>query len=375
MNIYIILTLIISVFVAWFTIPNIVIISKKKRLFDVPDARKVHVKSIPRLGGMSFYPGMLFSFTVTLGIRYMMGDGLDVLFENSFITEYLFFSAGIISLFFVGMADDLVGVSYKNKFLVQILASILLICSGVYLKSFHGLFGIWDIPDFLGMPITVILVVLIVNAYNLIDGVDGLCSGLSSIAIAVLCGWYWYNSLFVYASLGIGLLGTVIVFFLYNVTSSRLKVFMGDGGSLMLGFVICFLGLKFCNFNMNDNIFNTSNVPILLLSIVFIPVFDTARVFIDRLSMKRSPFYPDKIHIHHYILRLGFTHLQSTSIILIGAIFIVVINFVLQKMNINILFAIDLLFGLIFLNYLPKRMVKKRESVNNKKTSVSINNK
>ena len=361
MAIYVLLPLFISLLLAWLTIPNIVIISKQKRLFDVPNARKVHEKAIPRLGGVSFFPGILVSFCLTLGLRYIMGNALNVGYEDAFIAEFMIFSAGLISLFFVGLADDLVGVGYKGKFVVQILASLMLVSGGIYMKSFYGLFGIWDIPATVGIPITICLVVLIVNAFNLIDGVDGLCSGLSSIASATLCGWFWYNGIPVYAALGMGMLGTLIVFFMYNVTGSRLKVFMGDSGSLMLGFIISFLGLKFSDLN-RCGLFDTPNAPILVMSMIFIPIFDTVRVFTQRILAGKSPFYPDKSHIHHLMLRLGFSHLQSTGIILMAAIFFIILNFLLQNIDINILFAVDILSGLFFLCWLPQHLVKRRET-------------
>ncbi len=363
MAVYIFLTFVISAVIGWIAIPNIIVISKRKRLFDAPNERKVHTQAIPRLGGISFLPGMMFSFCVALGVRYLTGNPLDVAFEESFFIDFLFFTAGLILLFFIGMADDLVGISYKNKFIVQILAALLLTAGDGTIHNLHGLFGVWEIPNVLGVFITVLVTVGLVNAYNLIDGVDGLCSGLGAIALTILSGWFFYNNISVYAMLGAGMLGTLVVFFLYNVRGLRLKIFMGDGGSLMLGYTIAFLGLKFYNFNFNPDFFNTPNVPVLALSVVFIPVFDTVRVFTERILRGKSPFYPDKTHVHHLFLKIGYTHLQSTGLILIVAMLFVIFNFLFQDMNINILFFADIILGLVFLNWLPKQVIRRKESL------------
>ena len=245
----------------------------------------------------------------------------------------------------------------------QILADLLLTAGDGTIHNLHGLFGVWEIPNVLGVFITVLVTVGLVNAYNLIDGVDGLCSGLGAIALTILSGWFFYNNISVYAMLGAGMLGTLVVFFLYNVRGLRLKIFMGDGGSLMLGYTIAFLGLKFYNFNFNPDFFNTPNVPVLALSVVFIPVFDTVRVFTERILRGKSPFYPDKTHVHHLFLKIGYTHLQSTGLILIVAMLFVIFNFLFQDMNINILFFADIILGLVFLNWLPKQVIRRKESL------------
>lgn len=368
MAVFILLSLVISLFIGWITIPNIIIISKRKRLFDSINARKVHSGAIPRLGGISFLPAVIVAFCLSLGIRTITGHDIDITYKDEFYLEILFFFAGLISLFFVGLADDLVGVGYKNKFLIQIFATIMLILAGLNIISLDGLFGIYDMPSAISVALTILVVVGAINAYNLIDGVDGLCSGLGAIALCVLSGWFYYHELYVYAMLGTSLLGCVAVFFLYNVKGKRLKVFMGDSGSLMLGYIISFLGLKFISLNagIGEYVYNTPNPEIMVLSVIFIPVFDTVRVFTERIMRGKSPFYPDKTHIHHLFLGMGFTHMQSTGIILIMAIAFIMFNFTMQMYTISttLLFVLNVMLGMIFLNLLPKYLIKKRESKN-----------
>ena len=166
---FIILTLVLSAFIGWITIPNIIIISKRKRLFDSHNSRKVHTGAIPRLGGISFLPAVLVSFCLSLGIRHVT-DGFDLnpLYVDEFYAEFLFFVAGLISLFFIGLADDLVGIGYKSKFLVQVVAAAMLVLADLNIKSFDGLFGIYYIHPVFSVLLTVFVVVGAVNAYNLL---------------------------------------------------------------------------------------------------------------------------------------------------------------------------------------------------------------
>lgn len=368
MDIFVIYTFIISTITGLLTIPSIVIISKKKKLFDTPNNRKVHTNDVSRLGGVSFLPAIFLSLCVMIGIRNITGNHISGLFEYSFNTEFMFFTAGVMLLFFTGLADDLIGVGYKNKFVVQIISALLLSISSLYIDDFSGLFGLHSISSVAGIIFTTIAIVLIVNAYNLIDGVDGLCSGLTIIAVSTFTVWFWIHGLIIYAMIGCAVLGCVMVFFFYNVIGRRLKVFMGDAGSLVLGFSVCFLGLKFIDLN-SSGAYGITNGLVITLSIVFIPVFDTIRVFTERIAAGHSPFHPDKTHIHHYMLELGFTHLQSTLIILFSAFVLLMTNILLANININLLFVVDVLFGLIFLCVIPKVLVKRNIKIRKKENT------
>lgn len=361
MAVFIVLTLAISALIGWTTIPNIVIISKRKRLFDSTNARKVHTGEVPRLGGLSFMPAVIISFCFSLGMSCIMSESDQLLMwkSDSFI-EILFFVVGLVAIFFFGLADDLVGISYKSKFLVQTLAAMMPVFAGLGIKSFDGLFGIYQISPLVGIPLTVFVVVGAVNAYNLIDGIDGLCSGLGAIALSVLSWWFYSHQLYVYAMLGVSLLGCVIIFFRYNTKKLRLKVFMGDSGSLMLGYVISFLGLKFLDLNVSPSPYDFRNAEILMLSVIFVPVFDTVRVFTERIMRKRSPFMADNTHIHHILLSLGrFSHIQVTMIIMAFAIALILLNFTLRGMESNLLLSLDVVLGMVFLNLLPKFLAAK----------------
>lgn len=348
---FIIAAFLLSVGTGWVIIPRIVMISKKKRLFDELSARKSHTGMVPRLGGASFFPTFLFAFTLTMGMRYIFGyDVADDYFMDS-LRELMFLLAGSTVLFCVGMADDLTGVGYKGKFLAQTLSAVLICCSGVEITSLDGLFGIYEIPYWVGIILTVLIIVLLANAYNLIDGIDGLCSGLSLLALLTFGFWFIVHGIYVYAMMAMAMAGVVLVFFFYNVLGKRLKVFMGDTGSLLLGYLIAFLGLKFYSLNVSGEFFRINAAPAVFLGVVSIPVFDVVRVFCARMVAGLSPFYPDRRHIHHKLLRIGLTHLQSAMVIVLLQVGFILLNFLLRNVSINLLLAINIALGFA-VNYL-----------------------
>lgn len=346
---FVILTFAISAAIGWFAIPRIVIIAKIKRLFDEPNSRKVHKGAIPRLGGLSFFPAALFSFAFVLGLRYYYGYDISLDLQVELLTEFLFVMAGMLILYFVGMADDLIGVGYRNKFVAQIFAGVCLVFAGVTVFDLQGLCGIYRLPFAMDALLTIAAVVLTVNAFNLIDGVDGLCSGLGTIILTTLGILFIYYQLFVYAMFAFGMVGVLIAFFQYNVLGTRLKVFMGDTGSLTLGYMIVFLGLKFVNLENTTFIALGLNSTLAILAgLLFVPVFDTCRVFVSRIARGKSPFFPDKNHVHHKLLQLNRTHLQSTGILLLMEIVFILMNFTLAElvgMGISWVLLIDILLG------------------------------
>ena len=306
---------------------------------------------VPRLGGASFFPTFLFAFTLTMGMRYIFGYNVaDDYFMDS-LCELMFLLAGSTVLFCVGMADDMTGVGYKGKFLAQTLSAVLICCSGVEITSLDGLLGIYEIPYWVGVVLTVLVIVLLANAYNLIDGIDGLCSGLSLLALLTFGLWFIVHGIYVYAMMAMAMAGVVLVFFFYNVLGKRLKVFMGDTGSLLLGYLIAFLGLKFYSLNVSGEFFRINAAPAVFLGVVSIPVFDVVRVFCARMAAGLSPFYPDRRHIHHKLLRIGLTHLQSAMVIVLLQVGFILLNFLLRNVSINLLLAINVALGFA-VNYL-----------------------
>ena len=326
-------------------IPRILVISHKKRLYDVPDARKVHTMPVPRLGGLSFFPVILMSMFLVIGFRLYFWDMDTSSLSFNMLYEYLFLFVGMTLLYLVGVCDDLVGVGYRYKFAVQIAAALLLVLSGNWFDSLGGLFGIYSVPAWIGMPFTVFIVVYITNAINLIDGIDGLASGLCCIALSVLSVIFFLRGQYVYALLAICTLGILMPFWCYNVFGNANrghKLFMGDAGSLTLGYVISFLIIHQCVSNqVSPELPNPYMV--IAFSTVLVPLLDVIRVVLHRLRNHRNPFLPDKNHFHHKLLRTGMRVRMVMVTILCVSVFFIVLNVLLaMKVNATYLLLLNL---------------------------------
>lgn len=349
-------------------IPRILVISHKKRLYDVPDARKVHTMPVPRLGGLSFFPVILMSMFLVIGFRLYFWDMDTSSLSFNMLYEYLFLFVGMTLLYLVGVCDDLVGVGYRYKFAVQIAAALLLVLSGNWFDSFGGLFGIYSVPVWVGVPFTVFIVVYITNAINLIDGIDGLASGLCCIALSVLSVIFFLRGQYVYALLAVCTLGILMPFWCYNVFGNANrghKLFMGDAGSLMLGYVISFLII---HMSVTNEVSPTLSNPYMVIafSTVLVPLLDVIRVVLHRLREHKNPFLPDKNHFHHKLLRTGMrVRVVMVCIIAISAFFILLNSSLAWRVDITYLFFLNLFCWSILhigLNGLIKRNRERKES-------------
>lgn len=309
-------------------IPQILLIAFRKNLFDDVDERKIHKGVVPRLGGIAFLPAIIFAvclvaaFNVSIG-NQEMGEALI-----STGRALLYLVCALMLMFLVGISDDLVGVRYRAKFVIQIICAVMICASGAYIRDMEGLLWIERVPEWLGWIVSGFVVVYLVNAVNLIDGIDGLASGLSGIAlifygIVLSLAGKWIFALIVWAQLG-----TLVPFFYYNVFGNpqkRKKIFMGDTGSLTVGMTLSFIALSVTDLK-GCGIPAQYNPIVLAFSPVIIPAFDVVRVYFHRVRQHRNPFLPDKCHIHHKLLALGLTQRTSLCIILLAAVGFMVAN-------------------------------------------------
>lgn len=309
-------------------IPQILLIAFRKKLFDEVDERKIHKGVVPRLGGIAFLPAIIFSICLVLAVNISLGIyDTSELFANC-SQSIMYLLCAEMLMFLVGIADDLIGVRYKAKFVSQILAAIFVCASGAYIHNMEGVFWINELPSWLGWCISGFIVVYIVNAINLIDGIDGLASGLSGIAlifygIVLAHAQEWILSLLVWAQLG-----TLVPFFYYNVfgnPTKRKKIFMGDTGSLTVGMILSFIALSVANID-NPEVTIDYNQLVLAFSPLIIPAFDVVRVYLHRIKQGRNPFLPDKCHIHHKLLALGLNQRASLCAILLSAVIFMLVN-------------------------------------------------
>lgn len=365
--IYIGVIFLLSVFLTSIIIPRILFISYKKRLFDIPDERKVHKIPVPRLGGLSFFPVIFVSVCIVIVIWHNRGEYFDISNGIELLARYLLFISGLTILYLIGVADDLVGVGYRYKFIIQIIAGILFPISGLWINNLGGLLGIYSIPAYIGMPLTVFLTVYVINAINLIDGIDGLASGLSCIALTLFTIICFVANQDIQALLASSTLGVVLVFFYYNVFSGvGRKLFMGDAGSLTLGYILSFLLLHFWEATLNNNPFD-NNLNMVAFSTLLIPVLDIVRVFYNRVHNGRNPFLPDKNHIHHKLLRTGMRVRWVMVSLLLLSLFIVLTNYILSVyINATYMLLIDLIYWVI-VHYIINYYIVRRENVTGKK--------
>lgn len=302
----------ISLLVSWLVYPKILLISLHKNIVDAPNARKLQKMPVPILGGFVVYTGILASLLCVSSL-------IDV--------GSLFTVLCIITLMLLlGLADDLVSLSAKGRFLIEVLVIVILVISDdtYIINNLYGLWGIGTIPWFLSIPLTIITGVGIINAINLIDGIDGLSSGyciFSFLLFAIL--FYLSDSVF-NLYLAIAAIGGLIPFFMHNVFGKYSKMFIGDAGTLMLGSLMAYFVISALHGNCMTYSFDGNfNVIPLLLAILSVPVFDTLRVMMSRIVKGQSPFNPDKTHLHHMFIRLGYSHIGATiAILIINAIVI-----------------------------------------------------
>lgn len=329
------------------SIPAVLRVAREKKLYDSFDERKIHTEAIPPLGGVGIFIGFVLSTIIAT-------DGYT--FQS---LKYII--AAVILMFFIGLKDDLLNISARKKFGVQLFAAIILITLGdFHLSNLHGLFGFYEINYAVGTVIALFVMVAIINAFNLIDGIDGLASGLGILASFVFGTWFFMAGHIRFAIMSYALTGSLIGFFLFNVFGKRNKLFMGDTGSLVIGMIISALVIKFNELNIAKLApYAIGAAPAVSFAIVIVPLIDTLRVITIRLSNGKSPFSPDKNHIHHRLLELVPNHLSVTLIIIGANVFMIGLALLFN----NISFNINLQFLLIFaigtlLSFVPSKLVQ-----------------
>jgi len=327
---------IISQVICAYSITIIVKISKAKLLFSIANERTEHTDDIPTLGGLAIYATLLIVSLSTIN-----ASGFSFIPKASLMPSLPSIIAGVTILFFLGMKDDLLGVSWKKKLMGQIAAMLVLsIIGNERISNMQGLFGINEITYQMSVLLTVFIGIVVINAFNLIDGIDGLASGITMI-VASTFGWnFFISGEKEYAVLCAIILGALLPFFYFNVWGRKNKLFMGDTGSLILGFMITVLLIHFNKIFYVPNV--TNNLPIASISIgiLIIPLFDTLRVFTIRILRKESPFKADRNHIHHLLLSLGLNHLSVTMIIAAVNVLFIIIAFTLSGLGMTMLLLI-----------------------------------
>jgi len=354
--IYILIAFIASCICGFITIPIVLDFCKSKGLYDLPGGRKVHKNAVPRLGGVVFLPCVLIGCIVVFFLAQWEGAKSMTL---SLWTVY--FIAGISLIYFTGLVDDIVGLSAKTKLCIQLVGACALPISGLWLNNLYGFLGVHDIPYYIGAPLTVLIVTFISNAINLIDGIDGLASGLSLIILLGFTNAFMRWGLLYYTIIIAALIGVLVAYMYYNLFGSsekNRKIFMGDTGSLSLGFLLAFLSLKISMNNPNLAPY-PGNGLLTAFTLLIVPVADVFRVSFVRLLHHHSPFRPDKNHIHHKLLRAGLSQHKALITILCLAVAFCAINYTLYFFtNITVIILLDVVIYILFHQLLNMKIKK-----------------
>jgi UDP-N-acetylmuramyl pentapeptide phosphotransferase/UDP-N-acetylglucosamine-1-phosphate transferase len=335
---------IIAFLVTFYAIPVIMKVAEAKKLYDVPDERKIHKQPIPSLGGFGIFVGFATALLLMLDFTQLAA------------MQYYF--AALLIIFFLGIKDDIVILSAQKKFIGQLLvAAILMFKAKLLITNMHGFLGVYQISSTLQIFLTLLTIIVIVNAFNLIDGVDGLAGTLGLITSTVFGIFFVMNRDFSYAAIAFGLAGSILAFLIYNFYPA--KIFMGDTGSMLIGLVNTILVIRFIEMAPSAANYKLVATPALGFGILLLPLMDTLRVFGIRIIHGRSPFSPDRNHIHHILLDRGLNH-RSVTLILGGVnLLFVLISFLAQPLGTTylILGLISLFFLGILALYVTRRKI------------------
>jgi len=340
LDLNIIFSLITAFVITYVAIPKVIFFAEKLRLLDEAGIRASHKGSTPIFGGIAIFSGIIFSLLFWADI------------EN---IQYLLVS--ILIVFFVGVIDDLLVLSPFKKIVGQVIAtSIIIFLGDLKIDNMHGVLGIYDLPIWIGVLFTIFVVIVITNAFNLIDGVDGLAAGvgvISSFSFGIIAVLMEQSEM---AIISFTLVGALLGFLKYNLYPA--KIFMGDTGSLVVGMILSILAINSIRYGLvTESIKLINKGPLLAIVLLAIPLFDSLRVFVVRIFKGKHPLSPGREHIHHTLLDLGFGHKKTSFILYFSSISIIVFSYFLLDVNVNIGIGILALISFILL-YIPFYLLK-----------------
>lgn len=334
--------------ITFFSIPVIIKVAKDKKLFDEPEERKIHKEVIPTLGGLGIFAGFI--------IATLMG------IPPAEVSPLQYFLAAIMLIFFMGIKDDILILTAGKKFIGQLVAAgIIIKFGGIEIKNMYGILGVHALTPSASFLITLFTIVVITNSFNLIDGVDGLAGSLGLLTTLLFGTYFYFSEQILYAVMSLSLAGGLSAFLIYNFHPA--KIFMGDTGSLLIGLVNSILVIQFINTaSLPGALFPVESAPAIGFAVLLVPLFDTLRVVGLRLLSRRSPFCPDRNHIHHFLLDLGLSHrMIAISCVFTNILFILMAYF-LRSFGTPVLMLVMvstaiLLVSIIYYNRPKKKIV------------------
>lgn len=386
---YLAIVFLTSFFLVVLTTPSLIKVAILKRLLDEPDdERKLHGRRIPTIGGIIIFAGTIFSFalwfptesffkTENIGntitdLKYLS----EVNLATSSMNDFKYILATVLILFFVGVKDDIVGTAAIKKLAAHILVGLVLVLMArVRITSMHGLFDIFELPEWLSTFLSLFTIIVIVNAFNLIDGVDGLAAGIGMIVSLAFGIWFFLAGDNVLSLLAFSLAGSLFGFLFFNFNPAR--IFMGDSGSLTIGLIVAILAIRLIEYprldQSNSEVLDQLSRPIFAMAVLVYPLMDTLRIFIYRIVRGISPFSADRNHIHHQLMDLGLGHKWTVLVLYATNIFIIVLYILIRNLPSSIGFIIIASVSII-ITQVPY-LLKKRKSVAAKSAVHSSNGK
>ena len=344
-----------SLAITWYYIPKVIRVVRERHLEDKPGNHKIHKNDVPTLGGIGIFAGFLVGFLI----------GID-----GYMPDLSYYAAAAVLLFFVGIKDDLIYLNPSKKIIGELASALIVaIFTHIHFTNLHGFMGITNIPPMVSYILTVFIIIIIINAVNLIDGIDGLAGSVGIIASVTFGIFFFLSGEYGYTVMAVALLGALIAFLRFNLSDGPNKIFMGDTGSLVTGFTLAVFAVRFNELVAGgDGFLALKSAPSISIAILIVPLFDTLRVIILRLHYHQSPLTADHRHIHHMMLRAGYSHKEATLIIGIFNIVIIAVAFLLDGLGILllgiVLLALCVIATFILWNFVSRKESKVPEAAN-----------
>jgi UDP-N-acetylmuramyl pentapeptide phosphotransferase/UDP-N-acetylglucosamine-1-phosphate transferase len=332
--------------ISFMILPLIIKYTLSKNLVDIPGRRKIHKKVTPSLGGIAIFIGFLVATLIWM--NYAQWDYI----------RYIL--ASLLIVFLIGVRDDLVPFRALHKLYGQIIAIVILLFSGISISSFYGLFGIYEIPNGVGYPLTVLSIVVITNAFNLIDGLDGLAGSVGLVALTAFGSWFFWIGDLTFALFAFAMIGGILAFLVFNWQPA--EIFMGDTGAMVIGMLLSVMAIHFMAANESLSSIHPAvfEAPIATAaSFIIVPLSDTLRIIILRISKGQSPFQPDKSHIHHALMRIGMTHGKTALTLASVNLFFILVAFALRSYGDTVVLPIVVVTAAMLSILLDRLIIRK----------------
>jgi UDP-N-acetylmuramyl pentapeptide phosphotransferase/UDP-N-acetylglucosamine-1-phosphate transferase len=360
------LVFVTSFLVVLYSTPPLIKVAILKRLFDEPGERKIHKRVVPTIGGIIIFAATLFSYSLWFELDFTKIRNMFELGQvYQYIREFKLIVATLLMLFFIGIKDDIIGTAPIKKLIAQVLAALILVLVGnIRITGLHGIFEVYEIPYWASVFLSLFTFIVVINAFNLIDGVDGLAAGVGFITTMTFGIWFIFAGDIILASLAFALGGSLLGFLVFNFSPA--KIFMGDSGSLTIGLVACVLAIKLIEYPIDklQDIQTFLSKPVFVIATLVYPLADTLRVFMLRASTGVSPFSADRNHLHHRVLDCGLGQRATVIIIYIFNLLVIGISIACYKLNASLALIVVVLFALLNAGIL--QLVYRTKNKNNK---------